>query len=252
MLRAIYGRTQYRYLGHSGRTAARSSRTRKTHAVSSELNVSLKSGLLACLNTSTTSKPTKLNDFDAKKRYPPSWRTKWKSTSSSSRNAASIMTMTLRPVSVKIKSLLRSTQRIWSGETLTLFVSEQTHKNLEPARLLHLMIQQVHMMEHFDRPLPCGKIPYDGPAPCDYARDRLCRQNREAWPAININYLRFPWLSLLCWCVIICLSHIQSFGYVCHDCGENNRNSIPNGHTVGQLVYKLIMWNNSGYIRLIK
>jgi len=37
------------------------------------------------------------------------------------------------------------------------------------------------------------------------------------------------------------LSRIQSFDYVCHDCGENNCNSIPNGRTVGRLVYKLII-----------
>ena len=146
---------------------------------------------------------------------------------------------------------LVGSQKDWSGKTLTLYDSEQTHKNLEYARLCYLITLQVHIMEHFDRPLPCGKTPYDDPDPCDHARDRLCRQNREAWPAININYLRFPWLSLLCWYIIICLSHIQSFGYICHDCGENNRNSIPNGRVVGRLAHKLIIWNNSRYITYI-
>jgi len=176
--------------------------------------------------------------------------TRWLSTSSSNRSTASVTTTILPIVMVKKNSLLWSMPMIWSGKTLTLFDSEQTHKNLEYTCLQYLKIQQVHTLEHFDRPLPCGKIPYDDPDPCDYARDRLCQQNREAWPAISINYPLFPWLSLLCWFIIICLSHIQSFGYICHDCGENNRNSIPNGHAVGRLAYELIIWNNSHYVNL--
>jgi len=177
-------------------------------------------------------------------------KSRWPSIDSSSRNTVSVLTTISHSDWMTICMLLVSTQKDWSGKTLTLFDSEQTHKNLEPARLQHLMISQVHTLEHFDRPLPCGKAPYDYPDPCDHARDRLCRQNREVWPATNIDYPRFPWLSLLCWYIIICLSHIQSFGYICHDCGENNCNSIPNGRTVGRLVCKLIIWNNSRYLNL--